>query len=264
MMEFENIRIEIEDGIATMTLNRPERFNALDNETFAELATILPDLSERADVRLLLVTGAGKAFCAGGDVTGQPTRFEWEKDRHLSRIRAIHFGVVEVLANMEKPTLALINGVAAGGGLSLALACDLRLAGESARFGAGFRKVALSVDMGLSYLLPRAVGTAKALEILYTGELIDAEEARRIGLVNRVVPDSSLLDEGLSMARSIVSGPALALRNAKKAVQKGADSPLIESLELEAELQSMCLLSKDHREGVQAFLDKRQPKFKGT
>ncbi len=263
MMEFENIRIEIEDSIATLTLNRPERLNALDNETFAELAAVLPVLSERADVGVLLVTGAGRAFCAGGDVKGQPTRFGWEGDRHLSRIRAIHFGVVKILATMEKPTLALINGVAAGGGLSLALACDLRLAGKSARFGAGFRRVALSVDMGLSYLLPRAVGTAKALEILYTGELIDAEEALRIGLINRVVPDSSLLDQGLSVARSIASGPPLALRNAKHAVRKGAESDLDAALELEADLQSICLLSKDHREGVEAFLEKREPKFTG-
>jgi 2-(1,2-epoxy-1,2-dihydrophenyl)acetyl-CoA isomerase len=263
-MKFENIRIEIENSIATLTLNRPERLNALDNETFAELANVLPDLSERADVGILLLTGAGGAFCAGGDVKGQPSRFGWEGDRHLSRMRAINFGVVKVLVAMEKPTLALINGVAAGGGLSLALACDLRLAGKSARFGAGFRRVALSVDMGLSYLLPRAVGTAKALEILYTGELIDAEEALRIGLINRVVPDSSVLEEGLSVARSIASGPPLALRNTKHAVRKGAESPLDAALELEAELQTTCLLSKDHREGVQAFLEKRKPKFQGT
>ena len=262
-MEFKNIRIEIHDSVATLTLNRPESLNALDNETLAELATALPDLSERADVRVLLVTGAGRAFCAGGDVKGQPTRFGWERDRHLSRIRAIHFGVVKTLATMEKPTLALINGVAAGGGLSLALACDLRLAGESARFGAGFRRVALAVDMGLSYFLPRAVGSGKALEILYTGELIDSEEALRIGLINRVVPDASLLDEGFSMATSVASGPPLALRNAKGAVRKGAESDLDAALELEAELQSICLISEDHQEGVEAFLKKREPKFTG-
>jgi 2-(1,2-epoxy-1,2-dihydrophenyl)acetyl-CoA isomerase len=264
MTAYENIRVEIRDGIASLTLHRPDRFNALDNETFAELALVLPDLAERADVRVLVITGAGKAFCAGGDVKGQPTRFEWEGDRHLSRIRAIHFGVVKVLAVMDKPTLALVNGVAAGGGLSLALACDLRLAGESARFGAGFRRVALSVDMGLSYLLPRAVGTSKALEILFTGDLLDAEEALRIGLVNRVVPDASLLEEGRSVARSIASGPTLALKNAKQAVRHGAGSDLDAALEREAELQAMCLLSEDHREGVRAFLEKREPKFKGT
>jgi 2-(1,2-epoxy-1,2-dihydrophenyl)acetyl-CoA isomerase len=263
-MKLQNIRIEVEDSIATLTLDRPESLNALDNATLAELAVVLPDLSERTDVGVLLLTGAGRAFCAGGDVKGQPTRFGWEGDRHLSRIRAIHFGVVKILATMEKPTLALINGVAAGGGLSLALACDLRLAGESARFGAGFRRVALSVDMGLSYLLPRAVGIAKALEILYTGDLIDAQEALRIGLVNRVVPDSALAEEGLSMAKSIASGPPLALRNAKEAVRQGAESPLDAALELEAELQAICLLSEDHREGVQAFLEKRKPKFQGT
>jgi 2-(1,2-epoxy-1,2-dihydrophenyl)acetyl-CoA isomerase len=261
--EFENIRVEIRDSIATLTLNRPERLNALDNGTLAELAVAFPRLSERGDVRVLILTGEGRAFCAGGDVKGQPTRFEWEGDRHLSRIRAIHFGVVKVLATMEKPTLCLINGVAAGGGLSLALACDLRLAGRGARFGAGFRRVALSVDMGLSYLLPRAVGTAKALEILYTGDLLDAEEALRIGLVNRVVPDASLRGEGMSVARSIASGPPMALRNAKEAVRKGVASHLDEALELEAELQTVCLLSKDHREGVEAFLNKREPRFKG-
>jgi 2-(1,2-epoxy-1,2-dihydrophenyl)acetyl-CoA isomerase len=262
-MVFENIRTEIRGSIATLTLHRPERLNALDNGTLAELATALRDLSERADVRVLVLTGAGRAFCAGGDVTGQPSRFDWEGDRHLSRLRAIHFGVVKTLAAMDKPTLALINGVAAGGGLSLALACDLRFAAKSARFGAGFRRVALAVDMGLSYFLPRAVGSAKALEILYTGDLIDAAEALRIGLVNRVVEGSRLLDEGLSVADSIASGPPLALRRAKQAVREGARSGLDAALELEAELQSLCLLSEDHREGVEAFLAKREPKFKG-
>jgi 2-(1,2-epoxy-1,2-dihydrophenyl)acetyl-CoA isomerase len=262
-MDFQNIRVEIENNIATLTLNRPDRLNALDNETKAELATALPDLSERAEVRILLVTGAGRAFCAGGDVKGQPDRFGWEKDRHLSRLRAVHFGVVKTLAVMEKPTLALVNGVAAGGGLSLALACDLRLAARSAKFGAGFRRVALAVDMGLSQLLPRTVGRAKALEILFTGELIDADEALRIGLVNRVVPDSSLGEEGMSLASSLVSGPPMAIRYAKQAIQHGEGANLDAALELEAELQSRCLISEDHREGVKAFLEKRDPKFKG-
>jgi len=262
-MEFKNIRIEVEGSIATLTLNRPESLNALDNETLAELAIVLPDLSERSDVRVLLVTGAGRAFCAGGDVKGQPTRFGWERDRHLSRLRAIHFGVVKTLTTLGKPTLALINGVAAGGGLSLALSCDLRIAAKGARFGAGFRRVALAVDMGLSYLLPRAVGSAKALEILYTGELIDADEALRIGLVNRVVPDSSLLEEGMSMAALVASGPPLSMRYAKQAILEAERSGLDAALELEAELQSNCLISKDHRKGVQAFLDKHDPEFTG-
>ena len=153
--------------------------------------------------------------------------------------------------------------MAAGGGLSLALACDIRLASESARFGAGFRRVALATDMGLSYFLPRTVGSAKAFEILYTGELIDANEALRTGLINRVLPDSTLLDEGISMAKLIASGPPIAMRCVKEAIHKGMVSGLDEILELEAELQSLCLTSKDHREGVQAFLEKREPVFVG-
>lgn len=262
-MAYENFQLEVSEAIATLTLNRPNRLNALDNETLAELSTAFSDLSDRRDVRVLLLTGVGRAFCAGGDVKAQPTRFEWDRERHRDRLRAIHFLVVRTLAVMEKPTVALVNGVAAGGGLSLALACDLRLAAESARFGAGFRRVALAVDMGLSFFLPRAVGSAKALEILYTGELIDAQEAARIGIVNRVVPDASLLEEGRALARSIATGPPLALRCAKQAVRSGAVSDLDSALALEADLQSLCLHSKDHREGVKAFLEKRTPEFEG-
>ena len=262
-MTYKNLRLEVADQTATLTLNRPERLNALDNETLAELAAVFSDLYERDDFRLLLLTGEGRAFCAGGDVKGQPTRFTWNRDRHRDRLRAIHFLVVRALAAMEKPTVALVNGVAAGGGLSLVLACDIRLASSSARFGAGFRRVALSVDMGLSYFLPRAVGRAKAMEILYTGELMDAKEALRIGLVNRVVPDESLHEEGRKLARTITSGPSLALECAKKAVRKGSVSDLDTALELEADLQSLCLNSSDHQEGVKAFLEKRDPKFSG-
>ncbi len=262
-MAYENFLLEVSEGIATLTLNRPERLNALDNETLAELSTAFSDLSHREDVRVLVLTGAGRAFCAGGDVKAQPTRFGWDRERHRDRLRAIHILVVRALAVMDKPTLALVNGVAAGGGLSLALACDIRIAAESARFGAGFRRVALAVDMGLSFFLPRAVGSAKALEILYTGELMDAREAERIGIVNRVVPDASLLKEGMAMARSIATGPPLAQRCAKQAVRSGAVSDLDTALALEADLQSLCLHSQDHREGVEAFLKKRDPEFKG-
>lgn len=262
-MELNNIRLEVMEAMALVTLNRPERLNALDNETLAELATVFLELSEQRDVLIVLLTGAGRAFCAGGDIKGQPTRFGWPRDRHVDRLRAIHFGVIKALAVMEKPTIALINGVAAGGGLSLALACDVRLAAESARFGAGFRKVALAVDMGLSYFLPRTVGSAKALEILYSGKLLDAGEALRIGLINRIFPDASLVEEGMSLARSIASGPPLAMRCVKEAIQKGMVSTLDEALELEADLQSLCLTSKDHREGVSAFMEKREPVFKG-
>ena len=262
-MTFKNIRLEITEEIATLTLNRPGSLNALDNETLAELASLFLNLGEREDFRVFLLTGAGKAFCAGGDIRGQTTRFDWPRDRHRDRLRAIHFGVVKALAALEKPTVALVNGVAAGGGLSLALACDLRIAGESARFGAGFRRVALAVDMGLSHLLPRAVGVAKSFEMLYTGELLDAAEALRVGLVNRVVEDGSLQAEGMSLARSIASGPPLAMRCVKQALQRGVVSDLDAALELEADLQSLCLDSKDHREGVHAFLEKRKPAFTG-
>lgn len=262
-MDFKNIRVEIAENIATLTLNRPERSNALDNETLAELAAAFLDLEERADFRVLIVTGAGKAFCAGGDVKAQPERFEWARDRHQDRLRAIHFGVARALAVFEKPTIALVNGAAAGGGLGLALACDIRIAGESARFGAAFRKVALALDMGLSYFLPRAVGRAKALEMLYAGELIGAAEALRIGLVNRVVPDGSLREEGMALARSIASGPPLALRLVKQAVLAGEVSDLDGALEREADVQARCLASRDHREGVRAYLDKRDPVFTG-
>ncbi len=262
-MKFKNLCFEISENIAVLTLNRPKSLNALDNETLAELSTLFLELQGRDDYRVLIVTGEGRAFSAGGDVKGQPTRFGWARDRHLDRMRAVNFGVVKALAVLEAPTMALINGVAAGGGLSLALACDVRLAADSARFGAGFRKVALTVDMGLSYFLPRVVGAAKAYEILYSGELLDSAEALRIGLVNRVVPDASLRDQGMSLARSIASGPPMALRCVKEAVARGAESSLEGALELEAELQSQCLCSEDHREGVQAFLDKRDPEFKG-
>jgi len=263
-MTYKNIHFEIkEKNIAVLTLNRPDRLNALDNETFAEMSTLFMELEDREDFRVLIVTGEGRAFCAGGDVKGQPTRFGWPRDRHQDRLRAVHFGVVKALTVIKQPTMALINGVAAGGGLSLALACDLRLACQSARFGAGFRRVALAVDMGLSYFLPRMVGMGKAYEILYSGELLSAEEALQIGLVNRLIPDDLLWEQGMALARSIASGPPLAFRIVKQAIASGAVSGLDAALELEAALQSLCLSSEDHREGATAFLEKREPVFKG-
>jgi 2-(1,2-epoxy-1,2-dihydrophenyl)acetyl-CoA isomerase len=262
-MSNETILLDIDHNVATITLNRPDAMNGLTIQMTEELAHALVRCRVDPDVRAVIVKGAGRAFCAGGDVKafGESLRAD-----PLTPMRTLamhlHASVAE-MRRMEKPVVAQVHGVAAGAGMSLALACDLTIAAQSARFIVAYSKVGLSPDGGLTYFLPRLVGPKKALEIFYIGDPIDADEAVRLGLVNRVVPDAELEKETRALARRLAQGPTLAFARAKELVYRSLSESLETQLENERELLGLSTLSEDFREGVQAFIEKREPKFKG-
>ena len=258
-MSYEKVRLERSpDGVATLTLNRPERKNAADLQTFDELRRAFDEVAERPGDRVLVLTGAGDAFCSGADLgmEGNPERST------LDTIRRIHAGVL-ALAEVPKPTIAKVNGVATGAGMNLALGCDLIVAARSARFSEIFVKRSLSVDYGGSWLLPRLVGLHRAKELVLLGDFVSAEEAERIGLVNRVVPDDELDAFVADWAGRLAAGPPLALSMAKRLLNAGLDSALPQALENEALAQAVNSGTGDVREAFLAFREKRAPRFGG-
>ena len=259
----ESLRFEIESGIATITLNRPERMNAFTWEMIDAWAAALLECRTNDAVSVLIVTGAGKAFCSGGDIGEMKKRGERtpldcknELERHVHKIPL-------ALEALDKPVIAAINGAATGAGLDLALMADLRLAAESARLGETYVKVGLVPGAGGAWFLPRLVGTAKALELFWNGDIIDAREAEHIGLVNKVVPDAELLATTRTLAQKIAAGPPLSVRLIKRAVREGMQTDLPTSLDLIASHYALAATSADHREAVAAFVDKRKPVFTG-
>jgi 2-(1,2-epoxy-1,2-dihydrophenyl)acetyl-CoA isomerase len=253
----------IDDGIATLTFNRPERMNALSTPIMDGLLHGLPRLAGDPNVKVVVLTGAGRAFCAGGDVKsmaeGGEQRSAAEATAHLrSRME-----VSRILHELPKPTIAMINGPAAGAGLALALACDLRIAGVSARLVTAFVRVGFSGDFGGSYFLTRLVGTAKARELYFTGRPVDADEALTLGLVNRVVPDAQLRDAAMELARSLAQGPQIALSLMKRNLNFAESASLAELLDMEAAHQVLSGSTEDHREAAKAFVEKRPPIFVG-
>jgi 2-(1,2-epoxy-1,2-dihydrophenyl)acetyl-CoA isomerase len=254
----------IEDGIATLTFNRPERLNALSTPIMQGLLDGLPRLAGDPAVRVVVLTGTGRAFCAGGDVksmaeSGGEHRSMAEAITHLrSRME-----VSRILHELPKPTIAMINGPAAGAGLALALACDLRIAGTSARLVTAFVKVGFSGDFGGSYFLTRLVGTARARELYFTGRPVAADEALTLGLVNRVVPDDQLHDVTMELARSLAQGPQTALSLMKRNMNCAENAGLAELLDMEAVHQVQTGRTEDHREAAKAFVEKRAPVFSG-
>jgi 2-(1,2-epoxy-1,2-dihydrophenyl)acetyl-CoA isomerase len=253
----------IEDGIATLTFNRPERMNALSTPIMDGLLHGLPRLAGDPAVRVIVLTGAGRAFCAGGDVKsmaeGGERRSVAEATAHLrSRME-----VSRILHELPKPTIAMINGPAAGAGLAFALACDLRIAGASARLVTAFVKVGLSGDFGGSFFMTRLAGTAKARELYFTGRPVDAEEALSLGLVNRVVPDDQLADATMELARSLAQGPQVALSLMKRNMNFAESRGLADLLDVEAANMVQTARTEDHREAAKAFVEKRAPVFSG-
>jgi 2-(1,2-epoxy-1,2-dihydrophenyl)acetyl-CoA isomerase len=252
----------IEDGVATLTFNRPERMNALSTPIMEGLLKGLPRLAGDPAVKVVVLTGAGRAFCAGGDVKdmaqGREQRSATEATVHLrSRME-----VSRILHELPKPTIAMINGPAAGAGLALALACDLRLAGTSAKLVTAFVSVGFS-DFGGSFFLTRLVGTAKARELYFTGRPVGADEALSLGLVNRVVPDADLATVTMELAQSLAHGPSIALGLMKRNLNCGESSGLAELLDMEAVHQVQTGRTEDHREAARAFVEKRVPIFTG-
>jgi enoyl-CoA hydratase/carnithine racemase len=252
-----------DEGIATLTLDRPDKLNAVMPEDWAALETYLDEGAADERVRVFVLTGRGRAFCSGGDLKTMGERLEQSPVRRsqdlLRMVRA-----VQRIRETPRPVIAAVNGMAIGAGVVLALACDLRLAAASATLAVPFLRVGFVPDFGGAYFLPRLVGTARALELLWTGETLGAGEAERLGLVNRVFEDAAFPAEVAALAGRIARNPAGALALSKLTVYHGAEQTLRELLDLEALAQTVLSKSADAREGVQAFVEKRKPKFRGA
>jgi 2-(1,2-epoxy-1,2-dihydrophenyl)acetyl-CoA isomerase len=253
----------ISDGVAVLTLNRPERLNALSTPIMEGLLEALPRLAQDPAVGVVVLTGAGRAFCSGGDVKsmaeGSAPRSVAEAVKHLRG----RMEVSRLLHEIPKPTIAMVNGPAAGAGLALALACDLRTAGQSARFLTAFAKVGFSGDFGGSYFLAKLVGTGKARELYFTAEPLDAARALSLGVANVVVPDEALFDATMALARRLAKGPRVALGLMKQHFNAAESRTLAELLDLEAQHQIETGQTEDHREAARAFVEKRAPVFVG-
>jgi enoyl-CoA hydratase len=258
-MTYETLRLSTEDGVATVTIHRPEKRNALNAQVRRELVDALDALAEDPDVRVVILTGAGdRAFVAGADIGEFAERSPLEQRAAMEGRR-----VFEVLADHPKPTIAAINGYALGGGCELALACDLRIAARSARLGQPEVALGLLPGGGGTQRLPRLVGLGRALRMILTGDLLDAEEAARIGLVDEVVDDDALAGRARAVANRIAAHSPVAVKLIKQAVRAAAELPLSAGLALERELFITAFASEDRAEGVAAFLEKRTPAFRG-
>ena len=253
----------IADGVATLTFNRPERLNALSTPIMEGLLEALPRLARDPAVGAIVLTGAGRAFCAGGDVKSMAEgSVQSTIEDAIIRLRA-RMEVSRLLHEIAKPTIAMVNGPAAGAGLALALACDLRIAGASARFITAFAKVGFSGDFGGSYFLSKLVGTGKARELYYTAEPLDAAQALALGVANRVVPDAELAEATMQLARKLAQGPRVALALMKQNFNAAESGTLGELLDLEARGQIETGRTADHKEAARAFVEKRAPVFIG-
>ena len=255
-------------GLVVLTLNRPERRNALSDTLSPAMRRMFARLAEEPDVRALLLTGAGTAFCAGGDVKGMGGRTKREgapttREGVIADLTERQQQLTGALYALPFPTLAALPGPAAGAGLSIALACDLRIAAESAFVTTGFANVGLSGDYGASFFLTQLVGTAKTRELFYSAERVDAATCERLGIVNRVVPDDRLHDEALAWARQLASGPSAALRIMKRNLDRALRHDLPTCLAAEAEGIVSSGSTEDHQEAVRAFIEKRRPNFRG-
>ena len=251
-----------EDGIAWLTLNRPDRLNAFSPAMLLALGEVLQRLSGDDDVGAVIITGAGRGFCAGGDVKTMPDRAAQGFEERVEGLRRMH-QLPLLLRTMPKVVIAMVNGPAVGAGLGLAMACDLRIAGHSARFGTGFAGVGYSGDFGGSWTLTRLVGTAKARELYFLGDIVDAETAQALGLVSRVVEDDGLREVTAALARRIADGPRIAYGYMKRNLFAAETEPLAAVLEMEAVHQARTAMTEDHLEAARAFAEKRRPVFKG-
>jgi enoyl-CoA hydratase/carnithine racemase len=262
MLQPESFLYEVRDGVAWVTLNRPERLNALTFEVYRELTDTFAALRNEDDVRAVVITGAGRAFCSGGDVLDIIGELQGRDMQGLLEFTRMTCELVRNIRALRKPVIASLNGTTAGAGACIALASDIRIASEEARIAFLFVRVGLSgADMGAAHLLPRLVGFGKATELLYTGEFVAAEEALRIGLYNRVVTADALEAETRALAEKLARGPAFALSMTKEMLDRELDVSLDTALEWEAQAQAVCMQHPDYREAYDAFVEKREPRF---
>ena len=261
-MNYRRIVFENKNGIGTIRLNDPERLNALTFESYGELEQIMLDLVHDKTVNVVVLTGTGKGFCSGGSVNDIIGPLLKMKGDELYKFTRMTCNVVKNMCNLKKPIIAAVNGIAAGAGAMLMLASDLRIFSDKARAAFLFTKVGLAgADMGALWLLPRIVGLGRATELVYFGDTIDAQEAYRIGLANRVVPGENLMEEAYALARRLKDGPVYALGVTKELFNFEANTDLETALEMEAMAQARCMETPDFIEGYNAFVEKRLPRF---
>jgi enoyl-CoA hydratase/carnithine racemase len=262
--DWKHFRFEVEDGVATVTFDRPERLNALTFEVYADLRDLLAELPHRDDVRVLVITGEGRGFCSGGDVHDIIGALQDMGAKGRLEFTRMTGAVVQRMREAPFPILAAVNGVAAGAGAVIALATDVRLVARSARFAFLFTRVGLAgADMGSAYLLPRLIGLGRATELLLLGDEVPADRAVEVGLASRLVDDAALRSEAEALARRLADGPAAAQAATKLLLSREQDLDLAGSLELEAMTQALLMASDDHREFYRAFVEGRDPRWTG-
>ena len=253
----------IEDGVATLTMNRPASLNAMTGDMMEAMLAAMTRLAGDPAARVIVLTGAGRGFCAGGDVKAMNRNIgELSIEAHAQPLRQ-RMEIARMLHEIAKPTIAMVRGPAAGAGMSLALVCDLRIASETARFTTAFARVGLSGDFGGSYFLTRLVGTAKARELYLLSDTVPADQALALGMVNRVVADDALLSETMAIAKRLAAGPAITLGYMKKNLNAAETGSLVQVLDMEAAHHARCATTEDHKEAARAFVEKRPPVFVG-
>jgi 2-(1,2-epoxy-1,2-dihydrophenyl)acetyl-CoA isomerase len=263
-MNYKCLLYDVQDRVATLTLNRPDRLNALGDTLREDLFDAIAKCVADPNVGVLVITGAGRGFCSGGDVKSMSEREKaGEPAPANERFSPIRDRVILAMRDCPKPIIAAVNGAAAGAGMNLALACDIRIASSAAKFTQAFVKRGLTPDWAGSYFLPRIVGIAKASELLFTGDAIDAAEALRLGIVNALVAPEELMPETYKLARKIAAGPPMAIQLTKRAIHHNQDVDLRAALEFETFIQGLARETEDYKEGVRAFVEKRAPVFRG-
>ncbi|MEM7799717.1 MAG: enoyl-CoA hydratase-related protein [Chloroflexota bacterium] len=263
-MDFETILYTIENGVATITLNRPKKLNAFNDQMAHETTKALKGSARNPEVRAIMITGSGRGFSAGADLSSGDLKAENLATRRVGdHLKKVFHPIVIEMVSIEKPVITAVNGVAAGVGMSVALSGDIRIAGDKSAFTLGFSKIGLVPDGGANWLLTRMLGYAKAFEIAVTSEKISAEKALELGLLNHVILQDELMPFATAMAEKIAAGPTRAFGLTKRAMQASLNQSYFENLEYEAHLQTIAGRTEDHLEGVTAFLEKRPSEFKG-
>lgn len=262
-MSFDHVLVEETDGIGTITLNRPDKLNAFAGRMRQEVGDAVRAMAADTSVKVLVITGAGRAFCAGADIGYMRELLDAQDHEAFRTLVEAGRAVVTTIRSTPKPVIACVNGAAAGGGANLALACDLRIASTRASIGQTFNRIGLHPDWGGTYFLPRLVGVSKALELVFTADMLPADEALRLGIFNRVVEHDRLEAETQAFARMLAAKPPVALALAKRALYASEASDLTAMLDMELDHQLQCFTTDDAREGLTAFLEKREPAYQG-
>jgi enoyl-CoA hydratase/carnithine racemase len=263
-MAYEDLLLEKDGYIATITLNLPEKLNALSRKMTSSLVQAVDEIARDDNIRVVILTGAGRGFCSGADVSAMLPRADPSAVSRFMRAQVMGWPFFDCLPRLDKPVIAAINGPCVGGGFSLALSCDVRIASEIARFGAAQLARGLVPDYGMTYYLPLVIGVSRALELMFSGELIGAVEAERLGIVSRVVPGDQLMKVVRELAAKIAKQAPVPIGLTKRMVWRGLFDNLNRQIDLETWAQQLCFQTEDHKESVRAFLEKRPlPEFKG-